>query len=825
MRDYVRLPFARVGPGSAVTTARRACVRLLIVMLALAGAAPAPAQEEEPAPAEEAPATESVAEEAPGAEPATEAAPAAAPAAENVPEAAPAAEGELETIPVAFPADEPARDADAQVLEDIVVTTTKRERSVRDVPMSINAFSGDDLEKRGLTQLEDFIRYAPGVMLNKGYGAAFQQIQIRGITTGAAGRPTGLFLDDIALTNPSVAGTQPDLDVFDLERIEIIKGPVGTLFGGSALAGAVRYIPNRPSLDGIEGRLLYGVTSAEEGNGYVPSYGAMYNQPLGDSFAVRVAGILRTTPGVYDDLTVDQKDVDEIRKINGRVLATWLPLDRLRVDVMAYAWQLRNDRLGFADNDRRFERSNTPGPQFSHNDEYYGQLKAQYDFNAFSVLASGGYVDKANDSLTDVTRAFSEDAANEDEQVLQEIIAGNQAVTAELRLQSSAASDVGWWLLDDWDWLIGVVDYRADQTVGNPLEVERDGQTTTASRTYAEANAREEAVFADVTRRFGEAWEVNLGVRWFKQITDVYAQRSVVVALPGPASGPESFTVQQRANGVNPKIALKYQHNRHVGLYVGSARGFRFGGMNAVQAANFGEVTNVPRTYESDFLWSHELGVRLTFFGGHLQADVAGFYIDWQNLQIAQRSDLSNFITNAGAATSQGIDGGIRAFLPWGFNLALNGGHTVAEISQQYDQRQGNVGPGGVLPSGNDGDPVPAGTPLPSAPRYTGSATLGYVNFLGPWVVRAAASATHQSEYYNFLGDDVPEEGFTAYDANAQIERPDWWLAPTLNFSVTNLTDEQPVLLRNRVSLTDNSQQDVFFMTPRTIKLNLEVKF
>lgn len=749
---------------------------------------------------------------------------------------------ELPTIPV--PVTEakeppPKPEKDAKVLEDVVVTATRRKQSVREVTMTIDAFTGEDLERRGLTQLDDIVRYSPGVMINKYYGPAFQQVQIRGISTGASGRAVGLFLDDIALTNPSIAGTQPDLDAFDLDRVEIIKGPVGTLFGGSALAGALRYIPMRPNLDHVEGRLLFGGTAAAEGHGWVPSYGAMFNLPLGSSFGIRAAGILRATPGVYDDLTsgINRKDVDRVDKINARVLATWLPFEHMRVDGIGYNWRVRNDRLGFADNDQRFERSNTPGPQYSYNNEWYAQLKARYDFDSFGIEALGGYVNKTNDSVAELNRALVTTPSVPSLPVLpipltlplpgllptntvyafNQIIAGNKAVTGELRLQSSAPSSVGFFLLDGWDWSLGGVYYRADQTNGSPLDAQTPNGVVTAANTFAEADARETAVFGDITRHLFDSFEVNLGLRYFRQVTDVFAKRSPVVSVPpvGPENV-ESINGQLRANGLNPKVAVKYKLNRNFMAYLGSARGFRYGGLNAVQAAQFREVTNVPLTYQSDYLWSYELGLRTTFFRGALQGDIAVYYIDWQNLQVAQRSELSAFITNAGAARSRGLEGGLRAFLPLGFNVTFNGALTDAALTEPFNQSAGNV---------TSGDTLPAGTPLPSAPRYTGALTLGYKKFLWGWGLSTSVAATNRSSFYDYLGDPTPEKGFTVFDASFQIDRPDWPFKPSLNFSGTNLTNVRTVITRSRVSLTDSAQQDVFFLQPRMLKATIEARF
>lgn len=733
----------------------------------------------------------------------------------------------------------PEPESDETVLDAIVVTATKREVSAREVPMSINAFAGEDLEARGLTQLEDYVRYTPGVYFQKGYGPAINEVQIRGITVGAAGGPTGLFLDDLPLTNPSIVGTRPDLDSFDMSRLEIIKGPVGTMFGGSALAGAVRYVPNRPDLAQSEGRILYGVATAAHSDQMPPSAGFMYNQPLGDTFAVRLAGVLRTTPGVYDDLTdtILEKDADKVTKTNARILATWQPIDRLTVDGMLYRWTVDNGRVGFADNEERFERSNTPGPQHSNNEEYYGQLKLGYDFESSSVTGALGYVDKVNDSIFGIDRAVSTDTEGGSDLVQGQDLAA-KATTYELRWQSSVPSESRFFLLDEWDWMAGGFYFLSKQQAGIPLSPQAgpsdlflgaapssDGTRQAGTYNFTRADAREIAVFGDVTRRFGASWELNLGLRFYRQQTDIASQE-------GPADAEVNYSEFQgklEEAGFNPKVALKYTWNQSIKLYASASRGFRFGGVNAnceicdTATGPTDRATNseVPKTFGSDHLWSYELGVRTDWFDRTVQADVAVFYIDWQNLQVAQQADFDTFVTNAGAAVSRGVEGGVRARLPAGLSFSMNGSYLDAELAEQFDRSAGNLLGTGVRTSS---DPVLPGSPLPNAPTWSGSSSLGYAEIFGPWLLNGTLSLTYQGDRYTFLGDATAEDEFHAVDFSLGLRRPDWFM-PSLDLAVTNLTNEQPILRHSRISLTDSNQQDVFFLTPRTIRLTTGWQF
>ena len=182
--------------------------------------------------------------------------------------------------------------ASSGVLEEIIVTATRRNESVRDIPVSITAFSGDDLVSRGLVDLSQILRYVPGVFLQPGSTPDANQINIRGgsSSTGDFNRPFGLFYGDVPMVNPTFVGTQPEFDPYDMRTVEVLKGPQGTYFGGGALLGAIRYVPNEPSFDGDYGAVSvgYGQTAHTDDINYQTT--GMFNIAAGDRFAFRFAG-------------------------------------------------------------------------------------------------------------------------------------------------------------------------------------------------------------------------------------------------------------------------------------------------------------------------------------------------------------------------------------------------------------------------------------------------------------------------------------------------------------------------------------------------------
>ena len=147
----------------------------------------------------------------------------------------------------------------SSLVEEIVVTATKRETDLRDIPLSIDAFTGESLREIGAVDVESIARFSPGVSVSPGLDPEAAQVIIRGVSTDTFftffTRTFGMFYEDVSMVNPSILGPQPNVDPFDMKTVEILKGPQGTLFGGSALAGAIRYVPNKPDFEEIYGQI------------------------------------------------------------------------------------------------------------------------------------------------------------------------------------------------------------------------------------------------------------------------------------------------------------------------------------------------------------------------------------------------------------------------------------------------------------------------------------------------------------------------------------------------------------------------------------------
>lgn len=241
-----------------------------------------------------------------------------------------------------------------EALEEIIVTARKRDESVRDIPTSINAFSGDELVTLGIRTIEEVLQLTPGVTFESGLSSSSTSIIVRGVTNdsrGAGPRTVGRFYGDVPLTNPSIAGAEADLDTFDMRTVEVLKGPQGTLFGGSALAGALRYEPNLPQTGKWSGTAGIGGGSMASSDSTSHVYELMLNAPLGDHFALRFAGSDRLLPGYIDDARSGKKDFNGYRTKQGRIMAAWEATDALRIDAQYLKFEGRLDGYNFVEGD------------------------------------------------------------------------------------------------------------------------------------------------------------------------------------------------------------------------------------------------------------------------------------------------------------------------------------------------------------------------------------------------------------------------------------------------------------------------------------------
>lgn len=689
-------------------------------------------------------------------------------------------------------------------LEQITVTATKRQAAPRSLPQTITAISGTELEARGDGGLRDVLRSQPGVQMTELQPDSFR-IAFRGIQTDSGGNvpsAAGLFIDDVPFNDPFLNQVRPDLALFDLERIEILKGPQGTLFGGSALAGAVRYslrdaVPGR-----WEVRTFAQYQDVEDGS---PNRvgGFIVNAPLhADDLALRLVGVRSLYGGTIDDERNGVEDTDRYASYSGRAMLRWDAGDAFTVSLRALRQRNNSDDVPFAettDGGPTRERALLSRSPSTTQFELYG-LDVDYEFS-WATLHSGTNVVRKESELS---TAYGERLLGAEDGGTPIGLPTTADVTAffqEVRLVSTDASSGGL------QWLGGVYLHRYKSDSGQKLLVDPFGEATELFNFDADVEAREIAAFGEVSKRFLDRWTATLGLRFYSIDTDGESVTSgAIVAPPGETRNDADI----RRQGVNPRLALEVALTDSVRSYVSMARGFRFGGIQI----NGPSVDNpdAPRTYAPDSLWNYELGVRSDWFGRRLSADAAVFYIDWDDPQVQTSTTDEvplNIIDNVGGARSYGAELTVR----WepaqrGAYGQMSAAYTNARTTSSF-----------IVPGGQE---IDDGTRLPGHSESQVFARLGYSWLVSSFGLDASLSHSYNGKGTSDLSQTIDLYDYHTTDLRLMAEQSGWPGSPMISLAVLNVSDERAVV--SAFALSEENFMTIY-NRPRTLDIRLQLSF
>lgn len=701
----------------------------------------------------------------------------------------------LPTIPVATKSVEPAsrlrEPPQSPQIEEVVVTATKRDKALSEIPASIVALSGEDLERRGAQGAEDIVKLVPGVNITADLG--IPRITIRGIAAETGTNlTTGVLFGNISFVDSYVPVVALDPNPFDLQSVEVLKGPQGTLFGASALNGAIRYVPIPPQFGEMSARYFVQYNSLSQGDAGF-TYGAAVNLPIaGETAALRITAFDRNSPGSIDNLRVGVKDADSIDQQGVRAILGLRPTEQWDI-ALTYAWQDTHVAdYSLADNTQGDRVSNNR-PRLSPKDTTYNfaSLTLDREFGWGNFISETAYVDKLGVNHNDQSRAFSPGtfpliALNLDSK--------SKSYSQEFRITS--AEDSG----SDWQWLIGVFGSRQDvatqQAIGTyplvprsalldllrglaPDLVLEDGSLPLLT-VALDVRVEELALFGDVTRYLGDSrqFELNLGGRFYKTTSGGINRRSgaLVPALFGRPVDTVEAEVQE--TGFNPKLSVLWHVTDEVNAYIAASKGFRVGGVQPGVTLPISQ-TQAPDSFSSDTLWNYETGLRTRWFDNTLQFDITGFFIRWEDPQTIQREStgLSNYLDNVGGVKSSGVDVSLYYLTPIpGMSLAVSGSYAKTVTTKAF--RTG---------SGVETEP---GSPWPYAPRWQTATTLSQLLPLGDWQLGASLTHTYMGTAINNLAEQEPIFNYRQIDLNFDIRNEQLPLLQSLSFGVSNLLDE-----------------------------------
>lgn len=610
----------------------------------------------------------------------------------------------------------------------IIVTATRREVLLQDVPLSITAFQQEELTERGVVGYEGLAQNTPGVVVNRPT-ANFNNFTARGIATNGYGAnlqgTVAIYIDELPI---SANGNSTILDpsLYDVERVEFLRGPQGTLFGSNSLAGAVRIITRAPNSRDFEASVLadFGLTGEDS---FRQRYNAMVNIPLvEDRLAFRAVGFYRHEEGYVDNIGTGVHNSNTLEDVGGRAALLWEPTDRLSIR-LAYSYENsepRDSSLIIPSINRHTRLSDRPDLFQGELTTYNGTI--EYDFDGFDFTSSTTYATYDASFYVDLAGTFAQafpfalDAYGYDNIFVEE---------------ARITSDPG----GSFDWVLGVFyfDKRRDVDYAyrsSPEYLTARNITGLPDEYYqrfgSHFNSSELAGFGELTYRFADNFWVTGGLRYTSTSTQGFTEAGgynsnyLTLAFFGLTNVPVTITPVAAETGLKVtdsqaswKISASWQPSNEITTYATVATGFRSPVVNAraglVSTIDPTDIV-IPDGAVSDSLINYEVGIKGVWLGGDLRVNLAAYYIDWNDIQVqANRvSDSIQFATNIGGAYSRGIEMELFA-RPWPrVSVNLVGSLNKAEVN--------DLTPSEAAISG-----AVDGTRL-AAPHFQGSATVRY---------------------------------------------------------------------------------------------------
>ena len=557
---------------------------------------------------------------------------------------APAAAQSADAQSAAAP--EPAANRPAGDQAEIIITAQKRSERLIDVPQSVSVISGESLENAHAQRLSDYLTRVPSANVVESQ-AGGSRIVLRGINTGGVGATVATYIDEApfgsatALANGGVLA--PDLDPFDLARVEVLRGPQGTLYGANSLGGLVKYVTVTPDPNAFAAAGEIGVESVSRGDtGYDGRLAA--NIPLGGDAAMRATGFYRRDPGYIDDPR-HGSDINDGETYGGRLSFMARPSAALRVRTSALMQNIRSNSTNIVDLDPvtlepslgKYEHQrilNEP------NDIDYRLYNAtlDYDFGPISLVSATSYGTLKQAGVVDASSAFGAPAGI-DQGMKQ------RRFTQEVRLASNDPGAIEWTLG-------GFYTHESNRLSQNVFAVDGlngdripalDGLLVVA----LPSRYREFAGFANATWHIAPKFDLTAGGRYSHN-------RQSSEQNTGGLLVPASMFAGKSSDGVfTYSVAPQFKPNRNTTIYARVAKGYRPGGPNAVSPD---APDAVPRLFGPDTTTNYEAGLKTQTADRLLSLEVTAFLIDWKNTQLLVQIGQFGVNTNGGSARSKGVE-------------------------------------------------------------------------------------------------------------------------------------------------------------------------
>lgn len=587
----------------------------------------------------------------------------------------------------------------SRAIAEVIVTAQKRSQNLQNVPVSITALGQRVLEQLGADRFETYLPLSSGVSFAGATGNS--TLTIRGISTSLLSSnqqgTVEVLFDDQPSLNRYYARFNSDLRLVDVDRVEVLRGPQGTLFGSGSLGGAIRIISNRPSTSKFEADGQAGA-SAIEGGGVSHNLKAMLNLPLAnDRLALRLVGYSVRDAGFIDNPGRGKANVNALRSTGVRASLAYHPDERL--SVTAWAWRQRDrmsgDAVAFLDpRDGEPYQSGSIDPEdAAKGSTSLYNVTSEYDLGRAKLVSVTSYATRRGVLDRDYT-SFWQSPAQADYRgdVEDDVLSSTRMFTQEVRAASRDDGRLQW--IAGAFYLDQQVNVTFHRTIAG-LGAVKNYPSDLLSRVTIDPSTTETALFGEATYTLTDRLTVTAGARWFWNTLRFASERT------GYLAGLPTLPRRKTESSATPKFAVTYAVTPSATAYLQAAKGYRTGQNNFTALPDPATGQYPPESYGPDSLWNYEVGLKAMIFDRRLRLNAAAFYIDWSNIQLTRRFTITTFTNNAGNAVSKGVEIELEAAPTDGVSLGASTAYTDARLVS-------------VLP----GVPIAPG-PLPGAPKWT----------------------------------------------------------------------------------------------------------
>jgi len=687
--------------------------------------------------------------------------------------------------------------------ENIFVTAQRRTQLLTEVPQSVSVIGGETLDQQNARSFADYAQLVPGLTLTQENPGETRLI-LRGVNTGSVGSTVATYVDDTpfgasgSLSNAAILAG--DFDTFDVARVEVLRGPQGTLYGTNALGGVLKFITALPETDHFEARAQIGVEDTRYGE--VGFFGnAMVNVPLGDTLAFRASGFYRENGGYIDAPSRGASNVNGSPSYGGRASLLWTPTEELSVRLFALAQNIETDSPSSFFVDPVTQNPADPVTGVSVGEANRTRYERIEEFNRLDYRLYAGTIDYdfgfAN--LTSITSYSEQDRDEQGDVSTTEQFRGLAnliyALTAPGTVGAAFANDVGVEKFtqevrlqspddDRFEWLVGA--YYTDEDTALTQEILpftlATGQLIPPATTVPlffgppfggnvltnfvtssiNANYEEFAAFASATFKFNDRFDITAGGR-YSHNEQTAVTEIIQLGVGAPQSGDSSESV------FTWSISPRFEFNDHVSAYARVAKGYRPGGPNFIPP---GAGADFPTEFSSDSLISYELGFRAETADRLLSFDGSIYYLDWDDILILSSALVNGtpvgVNSNGQGARSKGAELTVTMRPTRGLSIVANAAYVDAELLDDTVPPGGGLNLAGGL----------AGDSLPYTPKIAANVSVDYEWTVGNDAeafvggnVRLVGDQTagFDDTYRATFGDVIRIDGYETVDLRAGV--------------------------------------------------------